>query len=194
MNPLPESMSQIPTLNAQENQEVFGQAYRAEEFFGAPQDVEWTYKDRSLVILQSRPITTLSSAKSEDNLDFLTQIETFILKFGDFSCAVTSGNQCAQNSEPLIKILLEMANHPPAPISQRESGKVEILKEKFLARFAGNQRTQAAELLDLARTSYQLRDDDGIYLGRIKAQFLAAIREARLRIENTGFHVFDSLY
>jgi pyruvate,water dikinase len=35
----------------------------------------------------------------------------------------------------------------------------------------------------LARTSYQLRDDDNIYLGRIEAQLLSAIREARQRIE-----------
>jgi phosphoenolpyruvate synthase/pyruvate phosphate dikinase len=37
--------------------------------------------------------------------------------------------------------------------------------------------------LDLARSSYQLRDDDNIYLGRIEAQLLAAVREARQRID-----------
>ena len=31
-----------------------------------PQDVEWTYDGDSLVLLQSRPITTLSSGKPED--------------------------------------------------------------------------------------------------------------------------------
>jgi pyruvate,water dikinase len=325
LNPLPESMSQMPPLNSQETQEVFDQALRAEDFFGIPQDVEWTYKNQSLVVLQSRPITTLSAGKTEDNRgwylslhrsfenlkslrkkieqelipsmiaaaeelaatdlsllsdrslaeeikrrweinhhwvnvywddfipfahgvrlfgqiyndaiqpedpyefvdlltqtemaslernrmledladqirnnhrlaerlqkglyaeadpDFQTQIETFILKFGDLSCAVTGGSQCVQDSEPLIKILLEMANHLPVPIGQRKSEKAEILKEKFLACFAGDQRTQAVEYLDLGRTSYQLRDDDNIYLGRIEAQLLAAIRQARQRIEN----------
>jgi len=325
LNPLPESMSQRPPLNAQETQEVFVQARRAEDFFGTPQDVEWTYKDQSLVVLQSRPITALSTAKTEDNrgwylslhrsfenlkslrkkieqelipgmiaaaeelaaadlsllsdqslaeeikrrweinhhwvnvywddfipfahgvrlfgqiyndaiqpedpyefvdlltqtemaslernrmledladlirnnhrlaeqlqkglyaeadLDFQTRVETFIRQFGDLSCAVTGGSQCVQDSEPLIKILLEMANHPPGPIGRRKSANAEILKEKFLTCFAGDQRTQAVEYLDLARTSYQLRDDDNIYLGRIEAQLLAAIREARQRIEN----------
>jgi len=325
LNPLPASMSQMPPLNAQETREVFGQARRAEDFFGAAQDVEWTYRDRSLVLLQSRPITTLSTGKTGDNrgwylslhrsfenlkslrkkieaelvpgmiaaaeelaatdltvlsdralaaeikhrleinhhwvnvywdefipfahgvrlfgqvyndaiqpedpyefVDLLTQtemaslernrmledlaslirndyrlakrlqkglyaeadsnflkhVETVILKFGDLSCTVTGGSQCAQDSEPLIKILLEMATHPPAPISGRKSGNVESLKEKFLACFAGDQRTRTDELLDLARTSYRLRDDDNIYLGRIEAQLLAAIREARQRIEN----------
>jgi len=325
LNPLPQSKSRMPPLNVQETREVFGQARRAEDFFGTPQDVEWTYRDRSLVVLQSRPITTLSGGKPEDNRgwylslhrsfenlkslrtkieeelipgmiavaeelavtdltrlpdralaieikrrweinhkwvtiywdefipfahgvrlfgqvyndaikpedpyefvdlltetemvslernrmledlaeqirsnrrladqlqkglyaeadpDFRAEIDAFVLKFGDLSCAVTGGSQCAQDTDPLIKILLEMANHPPAPTGRRNSGKTEILKEKFLTCFAGDQRTRAVELLDLARSSYRLRDDDNIYLGRIEAQLLAAMREARQRIEN----------
>ena len=38
-------------------------------------------------------------------------------------------------------------------------------------------------MLDLARSSYQLRDDDNIYLGKIEAQLLAAIRHGRERID-----------
>ena len=37
-------------------------------------------------------------------------------------------------------------------------------------------------MLDLARNSYQLRDDDNIYLGRIEAQLLAAVQEAKRRL------------
>jgi pyruvate,water dikinase len=50
--------------------------------------------------------------------------------------------------------------------------------------FEGEQKKQAADLLDLARSSYQLRDDDNIYLGRIEAQMLAAVRESRRRIDD----------
>ena len=39
-------------------------------------------------------------------------------------------------------------------------------------------------MLELARSSYQLRDDDNIYLGRIEAQLLAAVQEAKLRLED----------
>ena len=325
LNPLPESMSIKPPLKEQETRKVFGQASQAEAFFGSPQDVEWTFKDRSLLVLQSRPITTVSTDKTEDNrawylslsrsfdnlkllrkkieqelipgmiaaeqemsaIDvtllphrslvdeikrrweinrkwvniywsefipfahgarlfgqvyndaikpadpyefvdlltqtemasmernrmledlaekirndprlaeqlqksrytevnpgFLAQLDDFVLKFGDLSCAVTGGSQCAQDTEPLIKILLEMANHPRIPTGRRKSAKVKILKEKFLSCFAGDQRTQVLELLDLARTSYQLRDDDNIYLGKIEAQLLSSIREARQRLEN----------
>ena len=324
LNPLPESMSQMPPLNAQETQEVFSQARRAEDFFSAPQDVEWTYKDQSLVVLQSRPITTLPTGKTEDNRgwylslhrsfenlkslrkkieielipamisaaegmaeidltalsdqslaqeinqrwninhkwvnvywedfipfahgvrlfgqayndamhpedtyefvdlltqtemaslernrmleelanrirndpqlakqleggdhskldqDFLADLETFIQKFGDLSCSVTGGTQCVQDAMPLFKILREMANHPISPPGKRKSNTTDNLKEKFLSHFDGAKQTEAAELLDLARASYQLRDDDNVYLGKIEAQLLTAIQEARQRID-----------
>jgi len=67
LSPLPESKSQMPPLNSQEIQEVYSRARRSEDFFSTPQDVEWTYEGKDLVILQSRPITTLSNGKSEDN-------------------------------------------------------------------------------------------------------------------------------
>jgi pyruvate,water dikinase len=56
------------------------------------------------------------------------------------------------------------------------------LKTAFLNRFGEDERAQAAEKLDLARASYQLRDDDNIYLGRIESQMLAAIQSARRRV------------
>jgi len=39
-----------------------------------------------------------------------------------------------------------------------------------------------ADLLELARESYRLRDDDNVYLGRIEAQLVAAVREAEKRV------------
>jgi pyruvate,water dikinase len=40
----------------------------------------------------------------------------------------------------------------------------------------------------LARSSYRLRDDDNIYLGRIEAQLLAAVQEAKRRLETHPGH------
>ena len=81
---------------------------------------------------------------------------------------------------PLFKILREMAKHPISRPSDRKSNTTDNLKEKFLSHFDGDQHTRALELLDLARVSYQLRDDDNIYLGRIEAQYLAAAEAAGL--------------
>ena len=32
---------------------------RVEAFFGAPQDIEWSFRNDELLLLQSRPVTTL---------------------------------------------------------------------------------------------------------------------------------------
>jgi len=125
------------------------------------------------------------SARQTDELDsqFVEAVDRFVEKFGDLTCAVTGGTQCEQESDSLYKILLEMAAHPSAEDKRKASRDRDALQEKFLSSFAGEQKKKAAEILDLARSSYRLRDDDNIYLGRIEAQLLAAVREARQRID-----------
>jgi pyruvate,water dikinase len=127
------------------------------------------------------------SARQTDELDsqFVEAVDRFVEKFGDLTCAVTGGTQCEQESDSLYKILLEMAAHPSPETERRASRNREALQEKFLSTFAGEQKEKAAEILDLARSSYRLRDDDNIYLGKIEAQLLAAVREARQRIDAT---------
>jgi pyruvate,water dikinase len=68
--------------------------------------------------------------------------------------------------------------HAPDPHRQSEA--------QFLDCFRGAERQWAADLLDLARASYRLRDDDNIHLGRIEAQLRRALREARSRIDAGG--------
>jgi pyruvate,water dikinase len=110
-------------------------------------------------------------------------VNRFVEKFGDLTCAVTGGTQCEQTPDALYKILLEMAAHLPSEADRQPLKDKDGLQQKFLSTFKGEQKKTAVELLDLARSSYQLRDDDNIYLGRIEAQLLAAVREARQRID-----------
>jgi pyruvate,water dikinase len=63
---LPGEKSANPPLNSQEAVFVFKTARQAEAFFKLPQDVEWTLDGEALVLLQSRPITTLSSDMPAD--------------------------------------------------------------------------------------------------------------------------------
>ncbi|MEJ2025410.1 MAG: PEP/pyruvate-binding domain-containing protein, partial [Deltaproteobacteria bacterium] len=63
---LPGEKTDLPPLSTEEVDSVFHAARKTEALFKAPQDVEWTYEGGSLVLLQSRPITTLRSAKPED--------------------------------------------------------------------------------------------------------------------------------
>ena len=322
---LPAGKANRPPLGSKDVLEVFQIVRKAEDFFNGPQDLEWTYKEKKLFVLQSRPITTVSGdasgdkrgwylslhrsfenlkdlrQKIEDELipamiveadklaaidmaalsdlklveeikrrweinhrwsntyweefipfahgvrlfgqvyndalhpedpyefidlltrtdmaslernrileeladfirrdpslarqiknkqyqeippEFTQKVNGFIEKYGDLTCSVTGGTQCEPDSEPLFNILLEMAAHSSVAMPDRKAIRKDELKEKFLNCFEGDQKTEALEMLDLARTSYQWRDDDNIYLGRIESHLLAAIREARQRIEN----------
>jgi pyruvate,water dikinase len=321
---LPVEKSAHPPLTPQEVNFVFETARRAEDSFKIPQDVEWTYDGDSLVLLQSRPITTLRSDKPEDergwylslhrsfdnlknlrrkiedelipgmiaaaeslsaidpiglpdqelaaeirkrweinhkwvniywadfipyahgvrlfgqvyndalqpddpyefidllantdmasigrnnmlmdlagiirsdeqlaeklnreddaSLDakFRSMIDEFIEKFGDLSCAVTGGKNCVLGTGPLYRLLLEMADHPAQTGGRDKKNRINRLQQNYLNSFDNDQKEWAEELLELARSSYQLRDDDNIYLGRIEAQLLTAVQEAKRRLE-----------
>jgi len=324
--PLPEDLSERPPLNSEETLGICDLAFRAEALFKAPQDVEWTIKNDTLYVLQSRPITTLSPSETQDKrawylslhrsfknlqalrntieetlipemtktakdlaeqditvlsdrelsdeirrrwkinqhwvntyweefipyahgirlfgqyyndairpddpyefMNLLTQtkmvslernqlmedlasmvredrqlferlkageplaldsefgekVNQFIEKFGDLSCAVTGGTECATDTRPLFKLLLEMAVNPSSLASRKKPKEAKVLQQRFLEHFQGSKRKEAEELLDLARSSYRLRDDDNIYLGKIEAQLLSAVKEAKFRVENS---------
>jgi phosphohistidine swiveling domain-containing protein len=323
---LSEHLSSSAPLNDFELMKVFKLALQAEEFFGLPQDVEWTFEDGNLWVLQSRPITTTPAQGSGDNREwylslrrsfenlqllrrkierelipamieearvlagqdlaglsdeellneirrrseieskwvsvyweefipfahgvrlfgqfyndvvrpqdpyefvkllgatemeslernrmlvemasaargnkdlrkqleegelanadpgFLKRLDEFIRKFGDLSCPVTGVVACTQGPQALIRLVLEMASHPPSRgvIQFRD---VEALTASFLQQFQGEELERAADLLDLARTSYRLRDNDNIHLARIEAQKLSAVEEGKRRIALRG--------
>jgi pyruvate,water dikinase len=116
------------------------------------------------------------TAAFEQALDRLTG------QFGDLSCGVQEGAGCVQGRESVVKFLLEMADHPPAR-KRVNSRDVDRLTSTFLSRFEGEQHTFASEVLDLARASYRLRDDDNIYLGRIEKEMLRAVEEGKRRLK-----------
>jgi pyruvate,water dikinase len=117
--------------------------------------------------------------------DFIKVLDGFISKFGDLSCPVTGVVACRQGPEALLRLVLEMASHPPSR-GIVQSRDVEALTASFLQRFEGEKHTRAVELLDLARTSYRLRDNDNIHLARIEAQKLAAVDEGKRRLALHG--------
>jgi pyruvate,water dikinase len=55
------------------------------------------------------------------------------------------------------------------------------LEKRFMASIPKSNHAFAQQLMDLARASYRLRDDDNIYLGQIDRQLLDAVQEARNR-------------
>ncbi|HSO62161.1 MAG TPA: PEP/pyruvate-binding domain-containing protein, partial [Desulfobacterales bacterium] len=116
--------------------------------------------------------------------EFRRTIEGFIERFGDLSCSVTGGTQCEGATRPLVKILLEMAARPQAQNGSGKRADVGELSRRFLDAFSESRRGESLELLDLARASYRLRDDDNIHLGRIESQSAAAVAEGRRRLDS----------
>lgn len=66
LEPLLAEQRQIPPLKKNQLISIFEIAQKAEKYFRVPQDIEWTFRQGNLYILQARPITTLSSGEFED--------------------------------------------------------------------------------------------------------------------------------
>lgn len=117
-----------------------------------------------------------------DKNAFERKLKTFLEHYGDLSTGVTVGRAATGDLTALTGFILELARHAP-PVGNGTGPKDPVrLKADFLDRFDTDERRQAEALLDLARNSYQLRDDDNIHLGRIEAQFLAAVDAGQQRL------------
>lgn len=123
--------------------------------------------------------TCILSGKADDCSPRVKKaLKRLMDQFGDLAW---EKGRLGENPGQLLKLVLEMP-------SRRQSGRAAkpggsgALEEEFLSHFTGEQRPYALELLDLARASYRLRDDDNIYLGKIEGQVLAAVEEGRRRI------------
>ena len=135
---------------------------------------------------------TLRKGVWDSDTPFVRALDTFTETFGDLSCSLKGGAACVRGKETMVKLLLEMVDHPPAKEKvQPKEG--ETLTGKFLSHFEEDQREFANELLDLGRASYRMRDDDNIYLGRIERQMQAAIDEGHRRLGIQGRATSDAL-
>ncbi len=107
---------------------------------------------------------------------FSSLLEQFITSHGDLLCRSL---HCKDETPDIIKMVIEMAS---AGIKQR-SGDEEINKKEqmFLSLFEGQKREDAAEMLDIGRASYSMRDNDNIYMGKLKARVLDAEHELSRR-------------
>jgi rifampicin phosphotransferase len=121
----------------------------------------------------------LREGKMEDcALDFLEALQQVEREYGDLSWG---SSRFAQDRGALIQFLLEMASHPPRRETKGREDR-QALEAEFLSRFDASRKTYALELLDIARSSYRLRDDDNLFLGRIEGQLLQAVEEGSRRI------------
>ena len=65
----------------------------------------------------------------------------------------------------------------------------------FLERFDATKRLEVLKVLELARVSWRMRDDDNLYLGRIEASLWDALMEVgeKFEIQTAGYKALDAL-
>jgi pyruvate,water dikinase len=113
--------------------------------------------------------------------DFQVSLNAFVRRYGDLSCTVSGAVGCAPGAGTLAHVLLEMAQLPQAPPPENGGRSIADLESEFTAACARSALGRCRQLLDLARSSYRLRDDDNIILGAIEAQLIAVAQAGRRR-------------
>jgi pyruvate,water dikinase len=107
---------------------------------------------------------------------FSALFEHFVSAYGDLLCR---SPHCEEERPDITRLIIEMSDADRQ--SHRESGNKEKKEEAFLSFFEGRRREEAEEMLDIGRASYVMRDNDNIYMGRLKARVLEAEREVNRR-------------
>ncbi len=111
--------------------------------------------------------------------EFERQLDAFLEKYENPAWGLGSS---AKEKESLRTLLKEMRlSGCKQPNARRQNNR--RLQKQFIDSFPEAERSFAEELIDLARASYRLRDDDNIYLGKIETQRERAMNEAKTRIE-----------
>jgi pyruvate,water dikinase len=119
---------------------------------------------------------------------FERDLERFQREFGD---TVFADQACFGDRARVVKLLLAMAN--AAAAEPASAADVEHRVNTFIDRVGDAQRELARELLEIARVSYQLRDDDNIHLARLESLLLAAVEEGRRRVGDRHDEVGEAI-
>ena len=103
---------------------------------------------------------------------FAAKLQEFIEHYGDLSCGTS---WCEEGPQGIVRLTLELSRHEPR---RRAAVGGAELEARFLASLPPEKREFGAAVLDLARASYRLRDDDNLYLGKIQARHDEALSHA----------------
>lgn len=126
----------------------------------------------------------LASGASTDAFPgFQKALRRFLREHGDLTSPLILRVEAP--SDAFLGLLLRMAGRPARSRRLTEAA-VDLRVARFLAGLPPERIQEASDMLDLARVSYQLRDDDNIYLQGIEAQYLAAVAAGRRRLLEQG--------
>jgi phosphohistidine swiveling domain-containing protein len=117
------------------------------------------------------------SGKLPEDSTFSEEVTALVEELGTPLSGLMSPSQLRARA---LELIIEMAQ--AGHVRKEHKGrKKSSLEKNFLARMPKRNHAFALQLMDLARASYRLRDDDNIYLGQIERRVLDAVQEARSR-------------
>lgn len=105
-------------------------------------------------------------------------LEEFLDRFGDLFCHQAS---CTQGRADVLSLVAKLARRQSSE-GQPALDRAARLEGVFFQAMGPGRQAEAENVLELARASYRLRDDDNIYLGRIEAELLRAVAEGQSRL------------
>ncbi|UCH80709.1 MAG: hypothetical protein JSW20_13375 [Nitrospiraceae bacterium] len=126
-------------------------------------------KDMALQVRDNKRLVHDLKKGDYSNPAFSRLLDKLISSHGDLLCR---SPHCTAEIPDILNIVIEMASAPG-----RQGSDNQIVKKReqvFLSHFNGHKREEAAEILDIGRASYRMRDNDNIYMGKLKARVLDA--------------------
>ncbi len=107
-----------------------------------------------------------------------------------FSMAGLAAGEKTVTDEIILKVILQYADLDTFPDGRprHETGELEAL---FISKGKEQLPVDPEELLEMARASYRIRDDDNIHIGRIAQELERATTHARRRLREHSFAVSD---
>jgi pyruvate,water dikinase len=109
--------------------------------------------------------------RGEPDPETLELVDKYLDRFA------SPGGTRVEERSALLGLAARMADAPPRKPRDRSGD-----AGAFLSRFSQERREFASRLLDLARASYRLRDDDNIYLAGVERELVRAVREGAARL------------
>ncbi|MDQ7825243.1 MAG: PEP/pyruvate-binding domain-containing protein [Candidatus Eremiobacteraeota bacterium] len=175
---------------------LFGQFYNdrvkpgdAHEFMALLTDTTLISTDRNRELMEMARLVRESGREAA--LESLDRIEGLSERFeaflGRFSFLFCKTPWCSEGRQEVWELITRLASSPLKEKARHPDGAGrEALEQRFLEALHGDEKTFALELLDLARASYRLRDDDNLYLERISYELDRALQEGRRRLGAAG--------
>ena len=118
----------------------------------------------------------------------LQQLDEFIDMYTD---TLFQGQRLFQGRHELVQLLLTMVNSERKITTGSTDKNRHQLEQEYYNAFPEEKKEFAEQLLDLARASWRLRDNDNLYLGRIEAQLSYAVEEGRRRLAERNKNALD---